>query len=53
MHYIYSKLLALNFLSTFCNKIEHHHLRGVHYLEFITTQRLVYSNITVNITEYL
>ena len=32
--YIYSNLLALNFLSTFCTKMEHRHLRGVHYLEF-------------------
>ena len=27
-------LLALNFLSTFCTRMEHRHFRGVHYLEF-------------------
>ena len=31
---IYNNLLALNFLSIFCTRMEHRHLRGVHYLEF-------------------
>ena len=31
---VYSNLLALNFLSTFCTRMEHRHFRGVHYLEF-------------------
>ena len=29
----YSNLLALNLLSTFCTRMEHRHLRGVHCLE--------------------
>ena len=31
---VISNLLALNILSTFCTRIEHRHLWGVHYLEF-------------------
>ena len=34
LNIVFSNLLALNFLSTFYTRMEHHHLWGVHYLEF-------------------